>query len=341
MSNPVITTVCNALVRDPTTHVSLYRGTTLSTSAFELSMANTDVKGGQDNPLIAKYMHDRQLKVTIDSVTANKQIVAMQVGTGVTNGTYNVLQDKECLMLDASGTGTLANTPIGNVTVTLASGVLIDVTPTAKSITVPSAANARVDVNYVYSATVDRVAIGTTTPPKVVEIYMTGQVRENGIITEYCQFFLPYVQLDGAYKLDFKADGTSTESLSGSALSVKGTTCDAGDVYGYVSWISAGNSAYTYTGIACSPNSWEPVHGSALTQQIQVLGLRGTALPDATISSDCTFAKVTGGATSITVSTSGLVSVADTSAENDTATITASFVNGTNTFTDTYVVTCS
>lgn len=337
--NKIIATVCDTLLRDPVTHEALYRGTTSSTTAFNLTMKNTDVRGGRNNPLIYKYMHDRDLEITIDAVTTSKQILAMNLGTDLTNGTYNVL-NSEFLVLDASGNGTLSQTPIGNVDVQTADGTLVNVTPTTKTITVSGAASQKVEAMYLYSTAVDRASIETTKPPKVVELFMTGEVRDSsGNVVEHMQFYVPYFQISGAYKLDFKADGVSTESLSGNALSVDGTGATDGATYGYVSWIPNTSSAYSYLGIGCYPNTYAPTHGVASTQQINVVGLRGSALPANNITAECTFAKVTGGATTVSVSNAGLISVSGTSVANDTATITASFTVNGQTFTDTCVVT--
>jgi hypothetical protein len=339
--NRVITTVCDVLLRDPVTHAARFRGTALSTSAFEVKMSNTDVRGGRNNPLIYKYLHNRDLSINITSVVADKEIIAMQMGNEVTNGTYNVL-GTDYITLDSSGNGTLSNTPIGNVDVRIMeSNLLVNVTPSAKSISIPSAAGKKVEAMYLYSGIVDRVAFGTTTPPDVVEMYMTGEVRDKtGNIIEWVQFYVPNFQLDGNYKLDFKADGTSTESLTGSALSVDGLDCTSGDVYGYVSWIPNTNTAYAYSDLAVSPNKWTPTHGAEeQTQQLTVKGLRGTALPPTNVTSNCTFTKNETGADTITVSESGLITVSSSAIATDTADITATFTYNGNTFTDTCKVT--
>ena len=342
MGNKIITTVCDVLLRDPATHIARYRGTTNSTTAYELTMSNTDVKGGRNNPLIYKYMHDRQLKVTIDTVTTDKQILASQLGTSVTNGLYNVLAT-DCITLDSSGVGTLKNTPIGNVDVKFAdSNLLTNVTPSGSTITVSGGAGKKIEAMYIYSTTVDRVAVETTTPPSVLEMFMTGEVRDasTGNVDEYIQFYIPALQLDGAYKLDFKADGVSTESLSGTALSVTGADCTSGDTYGYVSWIKNTSSSYAYTAIAVTPNVYAPTHGVESTQQLTVYGLRGSALPPTNITSACTFAKNVAGATTISVGAStGEISVTSASVADETATITATFTSGGSTFTDTCVTT--
>lgn len=341
MGNKVITTVCDVLVRDPSTHAAMYRGTTNSTTAFTLAMKNSEVRGGRNNPLIMKYMHGRDLGVTIDTVTTDEQILAMNLGNSVTNGQYNVLTT-DCLTLDASGVGTLQNIPTANVDVALTDGTLVTVVPVISgetaTITVVAAANQKVNASYVCSKTVDRVAVGTTTPPSVVELYMTGEVRDSATnaIVQYMQFWIPAFQIDGNYKLNFKADGTSTESLTGSALSVAGVDCASGDTYGYVYWIPNTSASYTYTGIACSPNAWSTVHGVAATQQINVLALRGTAYPATNVTSACTFAA--SGATGVTVSSSGLVTAAGTTSAG-TATVTATFNPSGTAYTDTFTVT--
>jgi hypothetical protein len=301
--------------------VALFYGKANTNSAFTLSMQSTDVRGGINNALLYKYMHDRDLQVTIAQATFAKDILALNVGSSIVNGSVNVLKT-ECITL-VGGDGTLSETPIGNVSVIKADGTIVSVTPVGTTITVAGGAATNVTAIYRYADTVDTISVGTTTPPTVIKLIMTAEVRnQSGTLVEYLQIEIPNFQVDGNYELAMTPDGTSSESLTGMALSTAGATCASGDVYAYVRWIPV-TTTVTYTSISTTPNPFQVAVGDLpATQQLSVIGIRGGLYANTPITTECTYAKVAGGDVDITVNaSSGLVTVAGTAIANDTATI--------------------
>lgn len=332
--NTFVVSVANALLLNPSTNAAILYGKANLNSAFTLSMQSTDVRGGINNSLLYKYMHDRDLAVSIESATCGKDVLALNVGSSIVNGSVNVWKS-ECVQLTANS-GVVTETPIGNVNVQKADGTWAVVTPATKTITVSGGGATAVWAHYLYADTVDRITIGTTTPPNIVKLILTAEVRTKSTgLVEYMQIEVPYFQVDGNYELSLSADGVSTEKITGNALSVDGTNCTDGDHYAYVSWIPVTATSVAYSDIYVTPNVFEPEAGSLLTQQLTVYGVRGGTYANVNITSLCTFAKEDGGDADISVGAStGLISVAATSTTADAGVITATYTDGTTTLTD-------
>jgi hypothetical protein len=324
--NTFLVSVANVLALNPTTNAALFYGKANLNSAFTLSMQSTPVRAGVNNPLLYQFIHDRDLGVSIESATFGKDILAINVGSSIVNGSVNVWKS-ECIQLSTNA-GTLTETPVGNVNVQKSDGTWVTVTPSGTTITVSGGGNTAVWAHYLYADTVDRITIGTTVPPTTIKLVFTAEVRNQANnITEYLQIEVPYFQVDGNYELSLTADGVSTEKITGTALSVSGTNCSDGDYYAYCSWIPV-TSTVAYADIFATPSVFEPAVGDLpATQQLTVYGVRGGTYANVNITSSCTYAKVAGGDSDISVNaTTGLISVAGTGTAGDTAVI--SITNG-------------
>lgn len=338
MANTFLVSVANAIGRDPNTKEAIFIGKANLSSAFKLSMASTDVRGGINNPLLYKYMHDRDLEVTIDQAIFGKSFLALNVGNNILNSTVNVAKTESITL--SSGAGVATETPIGNISVIKADGTISTVTPSGKNFTVVGGADTCVTIHYTYADAVDRLTIETTKPPSVIDLILEAEVRDNkGNLVEIFQINVPSFQVSGNYELSMSADGVSQESLVGNALATTGSTCANGDIYATVSWIPV-TATITYAGIATTPAVFEPAVASLpATQQVTVYGLRGGSFMPNVITSECTFTKLAGGDSDITVSAGGLITVAGTATATDTATIKATFTDGVTTFVDHVIVT--
>lgn len=337
--NTFLVSVANVLALNPTTNAALFYGKANLNSSFTLSMQETPVRGGTNNSLLYTYVHDRDLEVSIESATFGKDILAINVGSSITNGSVNVWKS-ECIQL-STNVGTLTETPVGNVEVQKSDGTWATITPSGTSITVSGGGDTKVWAHYQYAETVDRITIGTTTPPNTVKLIFTAEVRTQGRgLTEYLQIEVPNVQINGNYTLSLGADGVSTETITGKALSVDGTTCSDGDYYGYVSWIPV-SSTVSYSEIFATPAVFEPAVGDLpATQQLTVMGVRGGTYANTNITSSCTYAMASGSDSDITVGAStGLISVAGTGSASDAGTVEITWTDGTTTLKDYVVVT--
>lgn len=338
MADTFLVTVADSVGLNPTTGEAIFFGKANISSAFTLSMGSTDVRGGRNNPLRYKFLHDRDLAINIDQAVFEKTFLALNVGSNVLNQTVNVLKT-ECITL-SSDDGTVTETPVGDINVIKEDGTIITVTPTGKDFTVPSGGDAKVTAIYRYADTVDRVTVGVTEPPSVITLILTAEVRNsNGTLVEQLQIEIPNFQIDGNYELSLSADGVSQESLSGMALASTGVTCADGDVYAYVSWIPVSATAVPVAFIAATPSEFEPAVGDLpATQQITVYGIRGGAYANAIITGDCVFSMSAGSDPDITVNASGLITVAGTATATDAGTVEISYDDGTTVFTDNVLV---
>lgn len=332
MDNTFLVTVADAIGLDSTTGEGLFYGKANLTSAFEVTMANTDVRGGKNNPLLYRYMHDRDLSINIEQAIFGKTFLGLQVGSSVLNETFNAL-NTECIAL-SGGNGTVAATPVGNLQVFKNDGTILEVTPSGLNFTVPGGGDSLVNVVYRYSTTADRVSVSTTKPPSVITLVLLAEVRNSaGVITDILQIEVPRLQLDGAYTLSLTAEGVSSEALKGNALAVTGTTCTAGDTYAYVSWIPQTATSTTVAGIAALPATVSKA--ASTTQQLTVYGIRGGVLGNINVTADCTYSMKVGSDSDITVGAStGLITIAGGATIADTGTVVVSYNDGVNTWTD-------
>jgi hypothetical protein len=322
--NTFLVSVAKAIGLNPNTQEAIFYGKANLSSAFNLTMQSTDVRGGVNNPLLYKYYHDRDLEINIEQAVFEKTFLALNVGSAILNETVNVLKT-ECVTL-SGGNGTLDETPVGNVSVIKADGTIISVTPVGDAITVAGGGNTKVTAIYRYSDTVDRVTVNTTTPPSTITLILIAEVRDNkGNVVEELQIEVPSFQISGNYNLALSADGVSQEALSGMALAVDGTSCADGEIYAYVSWIPVSSTTVSVAAIAITPDKFEPAVGNLpATQQLTVTGIRGGVYGNVNVTSDCTFTKLSGDA-DITVSAGGLITVAGTATAADSAIIEAEY----------------
>lgn len=244
MANKFLVSVADAILRDPTTGSAIAYGKANISSAFNLTTAETQVRGGIGNPLLYTYIHDRSLEVNIEQATFDKTILGLNVGELFDSGSSTITATKtECHVLTAGSSASLVSIPVGAVSVFLPDGTIKYVTAGGSGsnvITVPSGANLKVDAIFKYSVAAEQITVDTLTPPSVVDLTLISEVRDTeGEIEEYLQINVPRFQVGGNYSLALSADGVSSQALSGKALSVAGTDCTSGDYYAKVIWVPA------------------------------------------------------------------------------------------------------
>ena len=288
MANKFLVSVADAILRDPNTGAGLAYGKANITSAFNMSMTATEVRGGKNNPLLYVYYHDKKLEIKIEQAIFDKSIVALNAGTSVVNGTVEVLQT-DCIVL-SSGSGTLSATPTGLVTVFLPDGT-IQTLSSSGSISVSGGGSQRVDVVYPTNVTADQLTVETTTPPTIADVTLLADVRDNtGVIVERLQIRIPRYQVSGTYALSFAANGVSNNTLDGYALSVDSTDCTSGAYFAKLTWIPVSGTSVPVSAIAAIPGNL--VFSAAATPQsknITALGIRGGVYANANITTSASF----------------------------------------------------
>ena len=327
MANQFLVSVAKAIAKDPNTGVGLFLGKTNITSAFNLTMASTEVRGGIGNALLYTYLHDRKVDIKVEEATFDKVFLGMNVGQLATTGTYETLQTETVTL--ASGIGTCTLTPLSDIAVYLPDGTIQNVTPSGTSFTVVDGAALSVDIVYTVSTTADQITVGASTPPNVVDMTLIAEVRDNtGVIVYYLQINIPRYQVTGNYSLSLAANGVSTQALEGSAL----VSTSAGvDYYAKVTWVPVSTSATTYTSIVAIPSTLSYTTSTSATKSISVLAISGTTNTNVTTS--CSF--ITNSASWVAGLHTGQITIAGSAAIlASSGSVTVSYVSGSSTLTD-------
>jgi hypothetical protein len=294
-NNQFLVSVADAIIRDPNTLAGIMVGTANLDSALTMTMAETEVRGGINNPLLYVYKHDKKIAIKITQATFDKNILALNAGSNVLNGTVSVVAS-ECYVL-SSGSATMAHTPTGNVTIFFSDNTLATVTPTG-SVVSSGTSNDKVTCVYTYNETADRITVETITPPTVVDLTLKAEVRDNtGIVTDYLYINIPRYQVAGNYTLSLTANGVSNQALEGSALAVASADCTTGEYYATVTWVSATGAAISVTDIAATPSYVTFSAAAPASEQLTTWGLRGGLYSNVNVTTSCSYIKASGSST--------------------------------------------
>jgi hypothetical protein len=342
MANEFLVSVADAILRNSTTGAGIAYGKADITSAFTVSMQKTEVRGGKGNALLYTYYHDRLVEINIEEAIFTSEVLALNVGATVLNSAVSVLKT-DCLVLSASGSGTLTETPTSStVNVFLPDGTIQDVTPVGSVITVSGGASQRVDAVYEYSDTVDQITIDAETPPSTVDLTLLADVYNNaGVKTYELQINIPSFQISGNYTMNFTANGVSSQTLQGEALLVSATDCSGGDYYAKVHWVPVSTTSVAVSSIAATPASLSfATAGLPSTQNISVLGIRGGLYTNADVTTSCSFVKRAGGSAAFTAGLhTGVITAGSSGSAGHSAVIDITYYDSTNgNLTDTVAV---
>jgi hypothetical protein len=320
------TSVADVVLRDVETGEAIAHGKTNISSALTQSMQLTEVRGGINNALLYSYYHDRAVEVNIEMATFHPYILALQSGQTIISGNYTVVAT-ECVDLDVSGAATLDHTPTSEVTVIFEdTGASIVVTAVGSVITVAGGASRTATAIYDYTTTADRITVEVYDQPSTVELIMTARVYSSAQsgVSQYFQVRIPQFKLDGGYELSMTADGVSTQPLTGVALKVTADDCTTDDYYYTATYIDVDETIAAYSMIVAAPSPMT-FSGSGLSQQITVLGYRGSIYSNPTITDECAYVRTSGCSTITVGSATGLVATEAGALSGDEATLTASY----------------
>ena len=339
MSKYFLVSVANAVGRDPATGEGLFYGTTNASTAVSLSMSEEEIRGGINNVIQGIYYHDKTLECTIEKATFSRAFLPLNVGSDIQIGQNVKVLQTECLTLDGEGNGSLSKLPDGLVNVFLDEDTVMAVTAGAAvdnkyPISVPSMAGQMVTAIYDAYETVDVLTVETTTPPKVVDLTLLIQVRDENMNLAYIlQYNIPKFQVSGNYEMSLSADGVSNESLSGKALNVKAEDCNTGDMYATIKWVPVAATAAAISGIIITNGNITAENGVAAVYQLNVIGIYDSLDNRINITNDCTF-EMSGTLTGVSM-TDGTITVTSEATTAGSVTITATY--GSTSLTDSII----
>jgi hypothetical protein len=324
-----LVSVGRVVARDPETGAGLFYGNAMIETGFDTSMTATDIRGGRGNALLMTYMTDKKVALKINQPTFSMQLLGFNSGQLSTTGTYTVLQTESVVL--SGNTGSVTLTPISDIAVYFPDGSIQNVTPATKSFTVTAGGSLTVTAIYTTQvASVEQVRIEAATPPKLLDITIIGDIRNDSqVLTHYLQISIPKYQVDGSFNFAMTANGVSQMALSGFATVATDTD---GTYYYAKQWkVPAAASSTAISMISALPSTLLFTAAVAGSQNVSVLGTRGTV--NENISTSCSFVTNSGSFLAglhtgvITISASAAISASSGS-------IVVSYLSGSTTLTD-------
>lgn len=199
-------------------------GKTMIDSSFELTLANSDIKGGRGNPLLAVYYHSPDLQIKISETQFNLDFLAATVGKDIVTGENVYTQ--ETITLGALGTGTVLGTPLAVATTTIygwvthLDGTVEKVTFSGSTFATSTGASGDVVcVRYFHANSAAKsITIESSILPKLVRLELetlliSGSENSTARIG-VVQILVPVAQLNGSFSLNMTSDGISSTPLS-------------------------------------------------------------------------------------------------------------------------------
>jgi len=90
--------------------VLLFTAKTLLDSSIEVTLGNTEVRGGRGNQLLYVYYHSNAMNITLNDTQWNLNFLGSTVGQSAVTGNNEYVE--ETITLGASGAGTVLGTPL-------------------------------------------------------------------------------------------------------------------------------------------------------------------------------------------------------------------------------------
>ncbi len=234
-------------------------GKTLIDSSLDMTLGNTDIRGGRGNQLLSTYYHTSNLELKVSETQFNLDFLAMTVGQDVSTNT-NVYTE-ETITLGALGTGTVLGTPLAVATATIygwvthVDGSVEKVTFVGSTFATSSGAqNDVVCVRYYHANSAARyLNINADILPKIVRVEMETLLISSEESTSrigVVQILIPSATLTGNFSLAMTSDGVSSTPLMLRALANQNlTTAACSNVPVLAKIVEVLDSAVWYTNV--------------------------------------------------------------------------------------------
>jgi hypothetical protein len=308
MSNIFLVSVADVALFDPNNNNHLIGVAKANTdSSITSSIDSNEIRAGKGNKKVYEYKHSRTVDLAMTSAAFEYRFLALQTGNAISTGAENIWNFGECVTLDGSGVGTLAQSAVGGYVYTIDdNGTVYNNVPSGaetKTITFLAFANTTITVYYQKTAAnVDKVQITSSGVPKIVTAILSADIADNTGIIGKLQIEIPRLQLSGEIEISMTPDGVSSTNLSGTALANQIGDCGE-EVYAELK-VFKSSTTVSYSALAASP-SVITVDMPA-TETINVYGLRGSLYAPVLLNNtDLTFTSGTPGVA--TVSAAGVI----------------------------------
>lgn len=310
-------------------------GKTLLDSSIDVTLSNTDIRGGRSNQLLAVYFHTSNMEIKVSDTQFNLDFLAMTVGQDVATNT-NVYTE-ETITLGALGTGTVLGTPLAVATATIY-GWVTHVDGTVEKVTFVGSTFATstgtsgdiVCVRYYHANTAARyLNIEADILPKIVRVEMETLLissQETSARIGIVQIIIPTAQLSGSFSLAMTSDGVSTTPLMLRALANTDlTTAACSNVPVLAKVVEILDSAEWYTDVvalAINGGDFSLAHPNTRQLVVTAIPSSGLPFPVPLTGTNITFSSATVGTATISAN-GGLVTTVASGTSLLKATITA------------------
>lgn len=205
----------------------LFTSKTLLDSSIEVTLGNSEVRGGRGNQLLYVYYHTGAMNITLNDTQWSLSFLGSTVGADIVTG--NDIYTSETITLGASGAGTVTGTPLAIQGATIygwvqqVDGTVERVTFSGQTFSSSSGTSGDVVCVTYYAA--DAASRSITIPanaiPKVVRLVMRASLNsgdESSNQIGEIQIIVYKATLSGAFTLSMTSDGVSQTPLSAMAL---------------------------------------------------------------------------------------------------------------------------
>jgi hypothetical protein len=291
-------------------------GKTLVDSSLEMTLGNTDIRGGRGNSLQAVLYHTSDLNIKVTETQFNLNFLALAVGKDIVTG--DSVYQEESVTLGGGGAGTVVGTPIASSGanlygwVTVPGGETEKVTFTGQNFTSSLGTSGQVVCvrYYATNSAARSLTISSNVLPKIVKVEMETLLISSQETTSrigVVQIIVPTATLTGSFSLSMTSDGVSTTPLALRALANSDLTtaaCSAEPVLAKIIEILDNANWYdSVIGLSIVGGDFALTHPN--TKQLVVYAIPSVGAAFLAPVSGLTFASATVG--TATVNSAGLV----------------------------------
>lgn len=209
----------------------LFTSKTLLDSSIETSLGSSPVRGGRGNQLQYIYYHTAEMTFTLTDAQWNLGMLGETIGSDYELGNY---YKEETVTVSASGSGTVAGTPLAFGTNTTIYGWATDTAGTIQRVTFSGSTFTVVgktgeDLSGAYCVRYyaqnlsegKQLTIKADVLPSVVKLVLEAQLNSPDVTTNkigVVQIIVPTATLSGAFSISMASDGISNTPLTATAL---------------------------------------------------------------------------------------------------------------------------
>lgn len=220
--NQFLTSVADVQLFDLKTGDLILNGKTLLNSSLTQAIQSQAIYGGKTSQKLFELNYQKELTFAIEDAVFNVAYICLQNNAKVVRELSEYYATEEVL-LDASGAGSVSQTPVGNVHIEMPDGTYKQLIPTGKGFTEPALKDQLVTVAYMYNEMMENIDIKADTFPAAVKMVLNADIMTNAGKEKEIQILVHKFKPDGALELSMTHDGVSSSALAGSAISHKGS----------------------------------------------------------------------------------------------------------------------